>query len=280
MGFSCARRTLALTSSQAQKKRLGCSALDSRGAIGFAAGALVGSAFTILLIAVLLAFLGEPEQLWRSIEAIGTLVVFIGLLIALWQYRTDRNIADQELLLSQAQTAMERVVALFGGRDGIGPPPNNRFMWLTAARLLLTAEDLALSLSGSRRSVFRASKQYHRAQLIEICEPLRRQPQTYWANKIRDLFAYSENDRPPISPKSAKVVFDWLYRKGDDDDPLDKASQFSEEEIEKLQLFYWRGLGDLLENYREELKRPREKSATAESSPLPDDFKPTSGGSR
>jgi hypothetical protein len=79
---------------------------------------------------------------------------------------------------------------------------------------------------------------------FHLLDPLEQEGAEFWAESVDKFAGWSPGERAPILEKSAKVVHDWIYSEWPD--PMEGQPRFSDEEIDKLWKFRWRGLGELL----------------------------------
>jgi hypothetical protein len=133
-----------------------------------------------------------------------------------------------------------------GGEDGL--PNNSRLSWLTAARLILVANELSEKTPLDYEAIRDSTELYWRYRFFHLLEPLDRVGQNFWADGVENLVGWKPGEREPISEKSAKVIHDWIY--GQWRDPMEGQERFSDEQIEKLVSFRWRSLGRLLQKYK------------------------------
>ena len=109
--------------------------------------ALIGLALDTGLIAGLLIshLLEAPTTV--SVVDLGPLVVAAGALTALVAFVVNLRRARSEDVLKAATDFLEKACEKLAPTDGSNIPCNNRRAWLSSARLILTAEELASGIT-------------------------------------------------------------------------------------------------------------------------------------
>lgn len=172
------------------------------------------------------------------------------------QLELERIRHHSELALREIDEDFERAYeSLFDSEDT--PPRNTRLAWLSAARLILAAQKLSEEVSVEYDAIVRSKDDYWRYMFFNLLEPLDEADKDYWAERVEHLTAWRPGEeRAPISEQSAKVIHDWIFRE-EWVDPMRDVTRFSDAEIERLTMFRWRGLGELLAEHRARLRRAR-----------------------
>jgi len=165
----------------------------------------------------------------------------------------DRKRHEAEILLTEIDENFRRSFESLRSDEGEDLPNNSRLAWLSAARLILVANDLSKKVPHDYDSILTSKQLYWRYKFFDLLEPLDRVGEDFWAESLEKFIGWSPGDRAPISDRSAKVVHDWIY--GEWPDPMVDQPRFSDDEIERLYKFRWRGLGALLTKYREKIQQ-------------------------
>ena len=186
------------------------------------------------------------------------LIVIAGVLVALVTLMINqRRVASEEYLenatdlLSKAYEILERT------KDENGIPKNSRINWITAARLILTAENIGGMLTEvSHQRIWQEKKEYWRGRLRDLIYPNHEGfPKTYYAEKAEHMLTWGNKDQEPLSEKSLAVLYRFISWPENTDDSLSKIKKFSEAEIEKMATFGPKQLGKLLQEVREITKK-------------------------
>lgn len=182
-------------------------------------------------------------------------IVAAGVLVALVTLSINQcREASEEYLESATDLLAKAYGILEASKDDQGRPRNSRLNWLTSARLIRTAENIAALVSmESHQRIWREKKEYWRGRLRDLIKPEKNEfPMEYFAEKPEHMIAYSEKDRAPLSQKSLAVLYRFVEWPSDVEDPLKNEKSFTKEEIDNMTRlgparFGPRGLGKLLE---------------------------------
>ena len=181
------------------------------------------------------------------IVAAGVLVALVTLLM------NQRRIASEEFLKNASDLLSNAYEILEKSKDDNGIPKNSRINWLTAARLIRTAESIAeLLTEESHQRIWRETKEYWRGRLRDLINPSNGSfPNNYFAAKPLDMLVWGDGDQEPLSEKSLTVLYRFIQWPDHFEDPLKKERAFSDEEIEKMSMFGPKQLGELLKEARQ-----------------------------
>ena len=181
---------------------------------------------------------------------VSSLAVVAGVFVALITW-LDRLVKERSSNYLEAATDMlGKAYDSLGAEGPGGAPKPSRLSWLTAARLVRTAEELAeLITEGSHQRIWERRKEYWRGRLYDLINPEGKGfPSTYYAEKPEHMLAYTpDEDREPLAPRSLAVLYRFIDWPSDVIDPIKNEPYFSEDEIERMATFGPRGLGELLE---------------------------------
>lgn len=184
------------------------------------------------------------------------LFVAAGVLAALITFSKNQLREASEEYLENATDLLSKAYSILEtNKDDKGRPKNSRLNWLTAARLIRTAESIAdLVTVDSHRRIWREQEEYWRGRLRDLIRPENNDfPKEYYAAKPEHLLGYSNGDQIPLSERSLAVLYRFVQWPDDMEDPLKNDTSFTKEEIEKMALFGPKGLGELLEE-KEQIK--------------------------
>jgi len=185
----------------------------------------------------------SPIEITPWIVAAGVLAALITLSINQLRETSEEYLKNATDLLSKAYEILET------NKDDHGRPKNSRLNWLTAARLIRTAEGIAgLVTVESHRRIWREQNEYWRGRLRDLINPgIESFPKEYYAAKPEHMLSYGDDDRQPLSERSLAVLYRFVQWPEGLEDPLKNDISFTKEEIQKMALFGPKGLGELLE---------------------------------
>ena len=196
-----------------------------------------------------------------SILDVGPLLVAMGVLIALVAFLVNLRRARSDDVLKAATDLLEKAYETLAPKDGSSEPINHRLSWLSAARLVATAERLGKDITeNSHRLIYQEKREYWRTRLYELIFPSPPEglPSLFYAEMPEHMTAYSVRVREPLSEKSLAYLYRFIRWPENVRDPLGEEPTFTDDEIERMQSFGPRGLGKLLAEVRR-LRRPASK---------------------
>lgn len=206
---------------------------------------------TGLIAGILISrLLWTPEVF--SILDLGPLLVAASVLIALVAFLTNLGRARSEDVMEAATDLMEKAYEKLAPTDDSTQPTNRRLSWLSAARLIVTAEKLANAITEpSHQLIYREQREYWRTRLYELIWPsIEGLPSSFYAESPEHMIAYSGRDREPLSEKSLVFLYRFVRWPDNTPDPLGDELIFTEDEIERMVTFGPRGLGSLFADVR------------------------------
>jgi hypothetical protein len=186
------------------------------------------------------------------------LLVAAGVLTALVAFLVNLRRARSEDVLEAATDLLEKAYEKLAPAEGAAEPKNHRFAWLSAARLVATAERLGKAITeNSHRLIYQETREYWRQRLYELIFPSVPEglPSSFYAEKPEHMIGYSGGVRDPLSEKSLAFLYRFIRWPEHVRDPIGEEPDFTNEEIDKMLSFGPRGLGKLLSEVRR-LKRP------------------------
>lgn len=159
--------------------------------------------------------------------------------------------------MEAATDLLEKAYEKLAPTDGSTQPSGRRLSWLSAARLIVTAEKLAEAITEpSHQLIYRETKEYWRTRLYELIWPsIEGLPSSFYAESPEHMIAYSGHVREPLSEKSLVFLYRFIRWPNNTSDPLGNELTFTEEEIEQMRTFGPRGLGNLFAEVSR-LRRP------------------------
>lgn len=204
-----------------------------------------------LIAGVLISrLLRAPDSL--SLLDIGPTFVIAGVLTALVAFLVNLSRARSEDVLEAATDLLEKAYEKLAPHGDSTQPSNRRLTWLSAARLIATAERLGKHLTEpSHQLIYREKREHWRTRLYElICPSIEGLPSSFYAESPEHMIAYSGRVRDPLSEKSLAYLYRFVRWPEGLPDPLGDEPPFTDEEIDRMQTFGPRGLGNLLAEVR------------------------------
>ena len=183
---------------------------------------------------------------------LGPLIIAAGVLVALLTFTFNLRRGRSEDLLKAATELSEKAYQLLAPTAGSDQPPNDRRSWLSAARLIRTAEKLGAPITeDSHRLIYQEKREYWRTRLYELIVPsIDGFPSSFYAEKPEHMIGYSGRVRAPLSEKSLAFLYRFVRWHEGLADPIGEEPNFSDEEVERMRSFGPHGLGNLLAEVR------------------------------
>jgi len=214
-------------------------------------GFLVACLITLVVL-VVLKFKNIPAVI--STADVTPFIVMAGVLIALATLIINqRRVASEEYLENATDLLSKAYEILSETKDGQGVPKNSRINWLTAARLIRTAESIAeLLTEESHKRIWREKKEYWRGRLRDLINPNNDGfVKGYYAATPELMLVYGDHDPVPLSERSLAVLYRFVRWPKGSEDPLKNESIFSDAEIDEMVLLGPKQLGQLLKEVRQ-----------------------------
>lgn len=192
-----------------------------------------------------------------SILDLGPFIISIGVLVALLTFLFTLRRGRSDDLLKAATDLLEKAYQTLSPAAEAAQPPNDRRAWLSAARLISTAEKIGERITeASHRLIYREKREYWRARLYDLLFPSTEGlPSTFYAEQPEHMIGHSDDVRAPLSEKSIAVLYRFVRWPEGLADPIGDEPDFTAEEIERMRTFGPRGLGNLLARVRH-LRQP------------------------
>lgn len=135
----------------------------------------------------------------------------------------------------------------------------DRLSWLSAARLIRTAEKLSEGITErNHRLIYREKREYWRTRLYTLIFPTTEGlPASFYAEKPEHMLGYTGRVRSPLAEKSLAFLYRFVHWPENVPDPIGQEPNFTDEEIERMRSFGPRGLGNLMAAVRQ-LQRPKQ----------------------
>ena len=207
----------------------------------------------VLLTAWIAARLYCNPASFSPIE-ISPFIVTAGVLAALITLSTNQLREESEEYLENATDLLSKAYKILeSSRDDHGRPKNSRLNWLTAARLIRTAESIGDLLTlDSHRRILREQKEYWRGRIRDLISPTHDGfPREYYAENAEKMMVYGDDDQEPLSERSLVVLYRFVKWPEGLEDPLKNDGSFTDEEIEHMAHFGPKQLGRLLQEVRQ-----------------------------
>jgi hypothetical protein len=187
-----------------------------------------------------------------SITDIGPLLIAAGVLTALATFLFNIRRARSDDLLKAATELLEKAYEELAPNEGSDDPSNDRLSWLSAARLISTAERLSERITeGSHQLIYREKREYWRTRLHVLIFPtIEGLPASFYAESPEHMIGYTERARSPLSEKSLAFLYRFVRWPENVSDPIGQELNFTDEEIERMCTFGPRGLGNFLAEVR------------------------------
>lgn len=167
-------------------------------------------------------------------------ISFLGLLVTLKQQReaaTIQKIAeDDQKYFDHAVASMERAFDFISDSSRSTAPVRDRLAWLTCARLLLSASEVASKISKNSdglRALFIGEEEHWRRKFYELFNPLGLQSIGMQATYFRqDASEYGSQ----IEERSIRVIYEFLQWPKGMMDPIDSVPKYTRDELAEMQV--------------------------------------------
>lgn len=213
-----------------------------------AVGVLVVDASLILV----LLFLRVRTPLESgSISEIAPLIVLAGVITAILAFLSNLRRGRSEDVLESASSLLAKAHEALLTKEG--SLTNQRHAWLSAARLIATAEKLSAQLTEpSHKTIYGEEKEYWRGRLYDLIFPSPPEglPSSFYAERPEHMLGWSGRVRDPLAEKWLALLYRFTQWPKERPDPIGKEPEFSNEEIERMRTFGPRGLGTLMHQVR------------------------------
>jgi hypothetical protein len=190
-----------------------------------------------------------------------------GVLAALLAVTANMVHSRSREYLDEASSLLKRAYDTLAQLNEKGLPKNDRFIWLTAARLILASDELAKKIDlKNHRRIYQETRMYWRGRFFDLLRIDKGFfPQDYFAESPEHTFLWGEGVRPPLSIPSITVIYRFIEWPTDAPDPIHGVPPFSSSEIERMENLGINGLAAHLRTsekfMKKETSRPSGDSA-------------------
>lgn len=141
-------------------------------------------------------------------------------------YNARRHLSED--YSKDAKEYLKRAYEIMEPKEGSEYPPDDRMVWLTAARFLKISERLGLQIiMSSHKKTFIEEKQFWRWKMVGIIKNF---PSGYYSQSPEKFIIYGREDKEPLSEYSLYVIHKFIEWDSAYVDPLEETV-FSEEDI-------------------------------------------------
>lgn len=192
-------------------------------------------------IAVLVTFLGsffsnDTKSATSYLALFASCLTMTALL-----YNARRHLSED--YSKDAKEYLKRAHEILKPKEGTEQPPDDRMVWLTAARFIKISNRLASQIiMSSHKKTFIEEKQYWRWKIKEYIKDF---PPQYYAESPAKFIISSPGDKEPLSEDSLHAIHKFIEWDDDYTDPLEDV-RFSEEDMKKLLRGQYRNLHNFL----------------------------------
>ena len=187
------------------------------------------------------------ERVPGWLTAIGTISATV---VALYLSTRESRRAASKTYFEKAEAMLRTVVEDFLEKTlENGRPLNDRRHWLNFARGVLAVQELAQRIKTPElKVIWRRTEHYWRERVYDTLGPQwGSYPADYYGytgeEKIKNI-AQSPTERQPLAEQSLVFVYRWIQWPEDLPDPLDRNLRFTDEELERYEVFGPRGLAE------------------------------------
>lgn len=183
------------------------------------------------------------------------ILIFISgtMFVAIWTQNKREDWEQSSAYLERSIELMRRAFEVLSREDNY--PKNDRISWVTAARLLQRAESISRSISVySHQEIYESEKDYQRHRFNELLTIEGKSlPPEFFTGKsmiVGDLGKSAAGDGSGrvgdewIPTRIVSVIYRFKLYPDNYDDPLERSSDLTQRELEKLWLFDHKGVVD------------------------------------
>ncbi|PMO47177.1 hypothetical protein BCT11_04590 [Vibrio sp. 10N.222.52.B12] len=172
-----------------------------------------------------------------NLVKVSPLLAFLGAISALYIWAANVVRLRSDDILKEVGNMYKRSYDTLSGSKNNELPQNDRMLWLTSARLLLSAQDLSLNLTEpSHKKIHKEIEAFWQWKFyLLISSEKNNFPENYFSEGVSHYIAYSKGKSAPIAVPSLIVLYKFFQWKDDGIDRLDNYRTITEPEFEKLQ---------------------------------------------
>jgi hypothetical protein len=167
-----------------------------------------------------------------SITDLAPTLIVAGVLTALISFSANLRRARSDDLMKAATELLEKAFEeLVPDSAKPNEPSNERLSWLSAARLISTAEKLSKRISEeSHRLIYQEKREYWRTRLHLLIFPTTAGlPSSFYAEKPEHMIGYIGLVRPPLEEKSLAFLYRFIRWPDGLSDPIAAEPLFSDD---------------------------------------------------
>lgn len=220
----------------------------------------LGILLGVLISAIFILIILNNQTGVLLVQAIGSIGILISAFIALISYLLNLNSKKNEIKKSQSKSNLDLSLeflkhsfeTLTNG-DEKNIPKNDRIIWLTCARQILTAQDISKNITeDDHKKIYYEYENFWRTKFHSFLEQFKdTMDNRYFAEKPEHALFTEIGDRDPLSEKSLAVIFRFIKWQENRIDPIKNIEKFSDEEIDNHEWFGFRGLAEHLKEFRD-----------------------------
>ncbi|EJY0884976.1 hypothetical protein OE987_003618 [Vibrio cholerae] len=171
-----------------------------------------------------------------NLSKVSSILALLGAISALYIWAANVVRLRSDDILKEVGQMYERSYETLSDSKNNGIPQNDRMLWLTAARLLLSAQDLSLNLTEpSHKIIHKEIEAFWKWKFyLLISSDKNNFPEDYFSEGLSHYIAHSKGKNEPIAVSSLIVLYKFFQWTGDDVDRLDKYRSIPEAEVKKL----------------------------------------------
>ena len=220
---------------------------------------LVGTLIAITIILLIYIILNSIYVIQNreklSLAALNQLLVSIGVFIATISLAHNMMLKNSEEYLKKAKSMLEEAYEVLSQKGDDGKPKNDRYNWITAARLIYKAQKLSKKLIFNwQKEIYIEYEQYWRWKFWGLLEMDSGSfPLYYFTEDIESSQVWRPEQRAPISIKSITVVYRFLRWPKGVEDPLHDLKLLSIDEVNSFETLDISGMTSYLKESRSDL---------------------------
>lgn len=226
--------------------------------------ALVAGLLILSLLFVFVHLVNDPSSV--DLNKLGFVATAFGVFVALLTFMHNLRRAESEKYLEKSADLLAKAYdILFSEKNAEGLPLNDRRLWLSAARMIKSAERIAQRITEeSHYVIWMENREYWRIRFSYLFKTeMKDCPVTYFAEHPVDMLTWNDDVREPLDEKSIAIIYRFTQFDRYRSDPINNELAFTDEEIQHMQFEGLTSLHNFFTNLREIKEQLRSGDSSA-----------------
>jgi len=230
---------------------------------------VIGTFFGTIISSIFIFYLLEYPKSIPVVQALGSIGILFSASIALSGYILNLKSKKDELSKDKSKTNLDLSLEFLkhsfetlSNRDETKAPINDRIIWLTCARQILTAQEISEKITEiEHKDIYFEYKNFWQTKFYTYLEQHKdKMNKGYFSDKAEYTLSTPIEVRQPLSGKSLAVIFRFIVLQDDKNDKIKNIKDFTNEEIKQHLTFKFNGLAEYLNESRVYLENIKNKT--------------------